>query len=1340
MSAPTIPTQRAWRGISFLLLVIGGVAAVPRALAATEGPDPRPSRRLSIEERVDAQLRLEAVRQVRRIWPADNPQPRPSFDRVASEEAIRARVLADLDRSDELERLRGAPFSEEELDAELVRMRRNSRDPAGLDDLMAALRGDRLLLQECLARPAIVGRNGFRPGELGMLESAVASVEPDSSRRVGPDPSPDLSGCGEWSPMTPLPEARDAHTAVWTGSEMIVFGGNETGVGSTNTGGRYDPATESWTPLPVGPTTPSPREGHTAVWTGSEMIVWGGFRVGGELRNTGGRFDPTSGVWTSTAVTAETPSARWGHTAVWTGSEMIVWGGVDSSETQTGARYSPGTDSWTPTSTGASTPASRYQHTAVWTGSKMIVWGGSVGGSRTNTGGSYDPGSNGWTPTTTSGAPLARTGHTAVWTGQLMIVFGGSVGSTTNTGARYNPETDSWLATSTSGAVARSDHGAVWSGTEMLVAGGNVLVGARYYPKTNSWTPMSSVGTPSYRSAHSTVWTGSEMIVWGGDSGSRLNSGGRYSPATDSWASTDPGGYVPEGRQDFPAVWTGAELIVFGGATSGSLWMNSGGRYDPASDSWAPTSTGPNVPSPRRFHSMVWTGSRVVVWGGEVAGATTNTGGRYDPVSDVWLPTSTSGSVPSARDRHTAVWTGSSMIVWGGIGSSPYALNSGGRYDPVADSWMATSGGGPTGRYRHTAVWTGSEMIVWGGYDDMSGYVGSGGRYDPGGNSWASVASVGAPSPRGLHSAVWTGSEMIVWGGFRWPTPQADGGRYNPVADSWAPMPSTGAVPSPRFNHAGVWTGNEMIIWGGETMSPYAALRTGGRYFPGRESWAATPLAGAPLAMPGAPAIWDGSRLLLWGGGGRVGGRYAPIDCEAASAPVLSGNNTAVGSTGCADTGVAVQWTVPTEWGDSCGDGRAVRVLRDGVPLSYGGCSNLPEGTTSCSDETGLNGVVYNYSVSFWNSCGFGATTAGNSAFDSGQPTPMVQGSGSQWCPIDVARLSTETYATYQWREGAIDLPGATSRAYDARISGEYGVRVATPDGCTGSSSGDFVSIDGCNEGCGAGFADEQGWNTTGWAPEPDNDSGFSIESETGAFVPRFLSTSTPRWYHASFAKPLAAPISLDQGFAFEVGMKSLDDAAGASGSISAELVDAAGNVAASLRWSDDDCCVPSGSIEIRAEGVPIVAETPGASPTIIDTLVVKRNGNVWSAIRNGNPVGNVVVAASVVPTNLRLRFSRPPDPAATRSMSVDFLTVGGPPKVGNSLRLRDAGANAVVASWNPAVGADSYAVVADEEPGGAFATALAEGLTDPWVFLSAPPPLPTYFRVRAKNLCGTGP
>ena len=89
-------------------------------------------------------------------------------------------------------------------------------------------------------------------------------------------------------------EARSGHQAVWTGTEMIVWGGVN-GIGSLSTGGRYNPSTDSWAATS---TANAPTAGGTAVWTGSEMIIWGA----GNYLNTGGRYNPGTDTWTATGT------------------------------------------------------------------------------------------------------------------------------------------------------------------------------------------------------------------------------------------------------------------------------------------------------------------------------------------------------------------------------------------------------------------------------------------------------------------------------------------------------------------------------------------------------------------------------------------------------------------------------------------------------------------------------------------------------------------------------------------------------------------------------------------------------------------------------------------------------------------------------------------------------------------------------------------------------------------------------------------------------------------------------------------------------------------------------
>ena len=165
-------------------------------------------------------------------------------------------------------------------------------------------------------------------------------------------------------------------------------------------------------------------------------------------------------------------------------------------------------------------------------------------------------------------------------------------------------------------------------------------------------------------------------------------------------------------------------MIVWGGYDNvNAVNLNDGGRYTPSSNSWTATSTGTNCPTARDFHTAVWTGTEMIVWGGYGSAQYLNTGGRYTPSSNSWTATST-GAIPSGRTYHTAVWTGTEMIVWGGkIAATPTYTNTGGRYAPSSNSWTFTSTGTncPSARILHSAVWTGTEMIVWGGNDGASG-------------------------------------------------------------------------------------------------------------------------------------------------------------------------------------------------------------------------------------------------------------------------------------------------------------------------------------------------------------------------------------------------------------------------------------------------------------------------------------------------------------------------------------------------------------------------------------------------------------------------------------------
>src|SRR5439155_167945 len=250
--------------------------------------------------------------------------------------------------------------------------------------------------------------------------------------------------------------------------------------------------------------------------------------------------------------------------------------------------------------------------------------------------------------------------------------------------------------------------------------------------------------------------------------------------------------------------------------------FNTGGRYSPSTDSWVNTGTA-NAPLGRRYHRAVWTGSEMIVWGGqdgEPQFHALDTGGNYGPATDTWTATSTTDA-PDGRAVHTAAWTGSEMIVWGGIDENLLVLNTGGKYNPTSDSWTPTTTvNAPAARYQHTAVWAGSEMIIWGGNDENFLPVNTGGKYNLATDSWTATSTNNAPDARFGHTAIWTDREMIVWSGAR-STNGIDityldtGGKYNPATDSWTATSTNNALGA-RFGHTAIWTDREMIVWGGD--------------------------------------------------------------------------------------------------------------------------------------------------------------------------------------------------------------------------------------------------------------------------------------------------------------------------------------------------------------------------------------------------------------------------------------------------------------------------------------------------------------------------------------------
>ncbi len=260
-----------------------------------------------------------------------------------------------------------------------------------------------------------------------------------------------------WRPVSTnaAPTPRINFSLVLAGERIVMWGGQTFDSKSAqffDSGYHYDIKADEWRPIPsVSPL--SPRGRAAAFWTGKEVLIWGG-SDSAKLYTDGASLNLTNNVWRRLSTSGSPKPSRY-PAAVWTGREMLVFGcvekpGAPNSLLPTGGRYNPESDSWTPMTTNGA-PAGRYRHWAVWTGKQMIVWGGLDGEDHPlGDGALYDPALDVWKPLSNRDAPSPRfADEPATWTGSEMILWGGSNhindwDADLFDGGRYNPEEDRW--------------------------------------------------------------------------------------------------------------------------------------------------------------------------------------------------------------------------------------------------------------------------------------------------------------------------------------------------------------------------------------------------------------------------------------------------------------------------------------------------------------------------------------------------------------------------------------------------------------------------------------------------------------------------------------------------------------------------------------------------------------------------------------------------------------------------------------------------------------------------------------------------------------------------------
>lgn len=353
---------------------------------------------------------------------------------------------------------------------------------------------------------------------------------------------------------------------------------------------------------------------------------------------------PEGGSWVPVSD-VDAPSARLSATNVWSGEEVLMWGGLDAqgATVGSGGRYNPTTDTWTSMAPALNDFAA-LGHAAVWTGDRMIVWGGTTPSGITNEGQIYDPATDSWTAMSTVDAPSPRYDAVGAWAGGKFVVWGGAddVGRLSD-GAVYDIATDSWTAMSASPLEARQSVGAgafgdkviMWGGSDFIVGQGNVVYddGAVYDVVTDSWVEMSTAEAPTPRGSSAAV-SGSEdtLLIWGGidANGNMLNTGAVYQLSTDTWTAmaTDQ---APEPRTGPMGAGSNGTIIIWGGFNDEEGAVSTGGIYDEPSGTWLSTPM-LNAPSARQSAKPVWTSQGMFIWGGiGNGGAFSNTGAIFVP-------------------------------------------------------------------------------------------------------------------------------------------------------------------------------------------------------------------------------------------------------------------------------------------------------------------------------------------------------------------------------------------------------------------------------------------------------------------------------------------------------------------------------------------------------------------------------------------------------------------------------------------------------------------------------------------------------------------------------------
>src|SRR5215475_14090121 len=153
-----IPVFAVALGLVCFALSTSAISETLLALFPSEVKARASYRALTFPERLSYQRAIEEVYWRHRISPKENPDPKPALYAVMSQAQLENKVRSYLRDSLILEDYWQQPITAEQLQAEMERMARDTKQPEVLQELFEALGNDPAVIAECLARPVLAER------------------------------------------------------------------------------------------------------------------------------------------------------------------------------------------------------------------------------------------------------------------------------------------------------------------------------------------------------------------------------------------------------------------------------------------------------------------------------------------------------------------------------------------------------------------------------------------------------------------------------------------------------------------------------------------------------------------------------------------------------------------------------------------------------------------------------------------------------------------------------------------------------------------------------------------------------------------------------------------------------------------------------------------------------------------------------------------------------------------------------------------------------------------------------------------------------------------------------